>query len=75
MVAIIGGLIMLLLGIFGLLQWWPMLVKALQATVPALLIVTGIIAIIAGVSSGKDEAVIEKEEQDVKPVEPEEKAE
>ena len=65
MMSIIMGLITIALGVAGMVMKWfggevtglQMFVRALVAIVPALLIVSGLIAIIAGISNMKDRNV------------------
>ncbi|MEW5946435.1 MAG: hypothetical protein AB1742_09570 [bacterium] len=45
---IIGGLIALALGIWGLVAWWWLVVETFQAVLPVILILGGLIAIAAG---------------------------
>jgi len=59
---VIVGAIVALLGVIGLLNWWLYFVVVLKATVPAMLIFGGVIAVIAGISEIKDEAASKKEE-------------
>lgn len=59
---IVGGVVVVL-GLMGLLSWWDLFLKGLKATVPAMLIFGGAIAVIAGISELKDEAAAKKEEK------------
>ena len=61
--AVIGGLITIALGALGLMRWWIFFYKGLKATIPAFLILTGLIALMAGISEIKDSAQSKKEEQ------------
>jgi len=73
--ALIGGIIAVALGIWGLAAWWQLFVKGLQAAVPFFLLLGGVIAIAAGISDIKDrieekkEKEKEKKEQAAKPEE------
>ena len=62
-VSVIGGLVAILLGLIGLIRWWVLFVKLLYATVPAILILGGLIALAAGVSEIKDAMKSKKEEK------------
>lgn len=64
--SVLGGLVAILLGIWGLFTWFGLFVSALKASVPAILILGGIIALIAGVSEIKDEAASKKEKTEEK---------
>lgn len=54
MVALIGGLITIGLGVLGLIKWIPDFILVLRGSIPAILICGGILAVIAGVASIKD---------------------
>ena len=68
MASMIGGLIAVVLGVLGVgATYWGQkgyvyLVKGLAASVPALLVIGGIIAFIAGIGSLKDRAATAREE-------------
>lgn len=61
--SVLGGIVAIILGILGLVSWWDVFIRALQATVPAILILVGVIALFAGISEIKDTAAQKKEEQ------------
>ena len=61
--ALIGGIVAVLLGIWGLCAWWVLFLKGLQAAVPVLLLLGGVIAIAAGVSDIKDRMEEKKEKE------------
>lgn len=52
--SVLGGIVAITLGILGLVRWWDWFIHGLQATLPAILILGGLIAIFAGVSEIKD---------------------
>jgi hypothetical protein len=54
MAALGGGLAALILGIIGLILWFPYFVKALQAGIPAMLILGGALAVYLGFEELKD---------------------
>lgn len=62
-IAIVGGIIAVILGIWGLVVWWAAFVHVLKGTVPAFLILAGVIALIAGIGEVKDTIARKKEEQ------------
>lgn len=64
--ALIGGIIAVVLGIWGLAVWWGYFLKALMAAVPFLLLLGGIIAIAAGISDIKDKMEEKKEKKEEK---------
>ena len=53
---IIIGAIIVLLGVIGIVNWWPDFLTILKGSIPAMLILGGAIAVIAGLSEIKDEA-------------------
>jgi len=61
--SVLGGIVAIILGIMGLVQWWNWFIRGLQATVPAILILGGAIAFLAGASEIKDTLGQEKEEK------------
>jgi len=64
MTALIGGLIAVVLGIIGISQWYALFFKALLASVPAMLILGGALAIYLGVEEIKDKRASESFESD-----------
>ncbi len=62
-ISVIGGIAAALLGLWGVIGWWPHFIKVLQGTVPAMLIFGGLIALFLGVSEIKDELAAKKEEK------------
>lgn len=52
--SVLGGIVAIILGILGLVRWWDWFIYGLQATMPAILILGGLIAVFAGVSEIKD---------------------
>lgn len=59
---ILGGIAAVILGILGLANWWLLFLKALAALVPFVLLISGIFAIIIGISSVKERAEEGREE-------------
>ena len=59
---ILGGIAAIILGILGLIQWWLLFLKALAALIPFILLVSGVLAIIIGISSIKEKREEDKEE-------------
>ena len=57
------GAVVVALGAIGLLMWWGPFTMILRGCVPALLIFSGAIAVIAGLSEIKDETAAKKEEK------------
>lgn len=52
--ALAGGLIALILGIIGIIAWWPYFVKALAAGIPVVLLLGGALATYLGIEEIKD---------------------
>ncbi|MGA1796217.1 MAG: hypothetical protein ACMUIL_10195 [bacterium] len=61
--AVLGGIVAICLGAIGLVYWWAFFLKALAATVPAILIFGGAIALFIGISELRD-SLKSKEETD-----------
>lgn len=61
--SVLGGIVAIVLGILGLIRWWDWFLHGLQATVPAILVLGGLIAVFAGVSEIKDTLGQKKEEK------------
>jgi len=59
---ILGGIAAIILGMLGLIKWWLLFLKALAALVPFILLISGIFAVIIGISSVKERAEEEREE-------------
>jgi len=62
-VSIVGGIIAMLLGIWGIVAWWVRFLQVLQGSVPVLLIFGGAIALFLGISEIRDQIVAKKEEK------------
>lgn len=54
MAALAGGLAALVLGVIGIIAWWPYFVKALMAGIPIMLILGGALAAYLGFEEIKD---------------------
>ncbi|HDZ89138.1 MAG: hypothetical protein JRJ09_17860 [Deltaproteobacteria bacterium] len=54
MAALGGGLVALVLGIIGIIVWFGYFIKALQAGIPAMLILGGALAVYLGIEEIKD---------------------
>jgi multisubunit Na+/H+ antiporter MnhG subunit len=59
---IIGGIVAIILGVLGLIEWWLLFLKALAALIPFILVVGGVLAVIVGITSRKEKIEEEKEE-------------
>jgi hypothetical protein len=59
MMALVGGLIALILGIIGIIVWWGFFLKALMAGVPVMLIMGGALATYLGIEEIKDKKASE----------------
>jgi len=58
MMGVIGGVIAILIGIMGLVSWWCQFVDLLRGTLPVLLILCGVVALIFGISEMKAQATV-----------------
>ena len=52
--ALAGGLIALILGVIGIIAWWPYFLKALAAGIPVVLLLGGALATYLGIEEIKD---------------------
>ena len=52
---VIIGAAVAVVGLIGLLAWWPEFITLLKGSIPAILILAGAIAVVAGFSEIKDE--------------------
>jgi hypothetical protein len=59
MMALVGGLISLVLGLIGIITWWSYFIKALAAGVPVMLILGGALATYLGIEELKDKKAAE----------------
>ncbi|MGD8228880.1 MAG: hypothetical protein PVI20_13940 [Desulfobacteraceae bacterium] len=59
MMALAGGLIALILGIIGIIAWWPYFVKALAAGIPVVLLLGGALATYLGIEELRDRKATE----------------
>lgn len=64
MMALVGGLVALILGIIGIIVWWGYFLKALMAGVPLILILGGALAAYLGVEEIKDKKASESFDTD-----------
>ncbi len=62
---IVGGVVAIILGVLGLINWWSLFLKALAALVPFILIVGGVLATIIGISTVKEKAEEKRQEAEV----------
>ncbi|MCB2225752.1 MAG: hypothetical protein KQH53_03660 [Desulfarculaceae bacterium] len=61
MVALVGGLIALLLGIIGIFAWWDEFLWLLKGVIPPILILGGVLAAYLGAEEMKDKRKAESE--------------
>jgi CDP-diglyceride synthetase len=58
---LVGGIVAMILGVVGLIVWWPEFWQVLKGTIPILLIIGGVLGIYLGIgdvitSSKKEES-------------------
>jgi len=61
-ITVLGGLISIIVGIWGLISWWYSFVILLKGSVPPILILGGLAGLFAGISEIKDCMQAKKEE-------------
>ena len=71
--SLIGGIIAVVLGIWGIIGWWGWFLRVLMGSIPFILLVGGGIAIFGGITSIKDQIAARKEEEKMKEEEKKEK--
>ncbi len=64
--SLIGGIVAVALGIWGIIGWWGWFLKILMGSIPFLLLIGGAIAIFGGITSIKDRVAAKKEEEKMK---------
>ncbi len=60
-ITVLGGLISILIGIWGIKTWWWSFAELLKGAIPPMLILGGLAAFFAGISEIKDSAQAKKE--------------
>ena len=64
MMALVGGLIALILGVIGIIFWWGYFLELLMAGVPVMLILGGALATYLGIEEIKDKKASENFDTD-----------
>ena len=65
-ITVLGGLVSIIVGIWGLISWWYSFVILLKGSVPPILVLGGLAALFAGISEIKDCGQAKKEEAKAK---------
>ncbi|MBM3253163.1 MAG: hypothetical protein FJZ16_02780 [Candidatus Omnitrophica bacterium] len=60
--SVVLGLACAVVGVLLLIKWWSSFLGGLKATVPAMLVLGGLVALFAGISEIKDSIAAKKEE-------------
>ena len=68
MVSVLGGLVAAVIGVLWLAVWggWDEFLMVVQGSVPVMLILGGLVAIAAGISTMKENAALKKEAEEEK---------
>jgi hypothetical protein len=64
---LVGGIVAVILGVVGLIVWWPEFWQVLKGTIPILLIIGGALGIYLGIEGVKTSSSSKKEESEKKP--------
>ena len=64
---LVGGIAALILGVVGLILWWPEFWQVLKGVIPILLVVGGLLGIYLGIEDVKTSPSSKKEETEKKP--------
>jgi len=61
-ITVLGGIIAIFIGVWGIMDWWWSFVDLLKGCVPLVLVLGGLAAFFAGISEIKDAAQAKKDE-------------
>jgi len=64
---LVGGIAALILGVVGLILWWPEFWQVLKGVIPILLILGGVLGIYLGIEDVKTSSSSQKGETEKKP--------
>jgi hypothetical protein len=64
---LVGGIVAVILGVVGLIVWWPEFWKVLKGIIPILLVIGGALGIYLGIEDVKTSSPSKKEETEKKP--------
>ena len=64
---LVGGIVAVILGVVGLIVWWPEFWQVLKGIIPILLIIGGALGIYLGTEEVKTSSSSKKEESEKKP--------
>jgi len=65
---LVGGIVAMVIGVVGLIAWWPEFWQVLKGVIPIILIIGGILGIYLGIEEVKTSSPSKKEEGEKKSV-------
>ena len=67
---LVGGIVAVILGVVGLIVWWPDFWQVLRGSIPILLVIGGVLGIYLGIEDVRTSSSSKKEESGKEPAPP-----
>ncbi|MDP2898787.1 MAG: hypothetical protein Q8Q12_19795 [bacterium] len=65
MIALVVGIVFIVLGVLGLIFWFPSFVGVLKGSLPPIFLLSGLAALALGISQARDKMAAKKEEEEM----------